>query len=143
MLNIKSIVNYLPYRHPFLFIDRILKIKYGKYVHTIKNISYNDFFFKGHFHNNPVFPGVLIIESIAQAAGLLVYENNKKLKIKELYYLAKIEHAIFKSIVHPGDQLFIKVKLKKKIRNIVKFIGFASVNEKIVCTTKIICAKKK
>ncbi|MCM8819508.1 MAG: UDP-3-O-acyl-N-acetylglucosamine deacetylase [Candidatus Omnitrophica bacterium] len=110
-LNIEEILKILPHRYPFLLVDRIIYLDKGKRGIGIKNVTYNEYFFKGHFVQKPVMPGVLILEAMAQVAGIVIgvcYENEKKLA-----YLASVDTVKFRKIVQPGDQLVIEVDVKK------------------------------
>ncbi|QCI17637.1 3-hydroxyacyl-ACP dehydratase FabZ [Buchnera aphidicola (Acyrthosiphon lactucae)] len=142
VLNIKKILTILPHRYPFLLIDRVLKCEKFKYLQAIKNCTINEPFFQGHFLNEPIFPGVLIVEAMAQAASVLIYESTEKLNINELYYFVGIENTRFKKIVIPGDQMFIEVFLLKANKNILIFKNMALVNDNVVCKSKIVFAKK-
>ncbi|WP_410002856.1 3-hydroxyacyl-ACP dehydratase FabZ [Buchnera aphidicola] len=141
-LNIKKIFKILPHRYPFLLIDRILDFQTFKYLKALKNSTINEYFFQGHFINDPVFPGVLIIESMAQAAGILIYQSTGSLNINKLYYFVGIEKAKFKSNVFPGDQIFIEVNVLESRKNLIKFKVFAVVNNKNVCESVIVFCKK-
>ncbi len=107
--NIKKILKTLPHRYPFLLIDRILDFKISNYLKVLKNCTINEPFFQGHFFKNPIFPGVLIIEAMAQAVAILIHKSTGGLNINKLYYFVGIEHARFKKNVIPGDQIFIEV----------------------------------
>ncbi|QCI24321.1 3-hydroxyacyl-ACP dehydratase FabZ [Buchnera aphidicola (Muscaphis stroyani)] len=137
-ININNIFKILPHRYPFLLIDRVLKFKKFKFLHAIKNCTINEPFLQGHFFQKPIFPGVLIIESMAQAAGILIYKSIGKLDINKLCYFIGIDNARFKKNVIPGDQMFIKVDLLNSTKNINKFKTIVTVNKKIVCVSTII-----
>ncbi|QCI22108.1 3-hydroxyacyl-ACP dehydratase FabZ [Buchnera aphidicola] len=141
-LDIKKILKILPHRYPLLLIDRVIKLKVFKYLTAIKNCTYNEFGFQGHFLNNPIFPGVLIVESMAQAAGILIYESTGKLNINVLYHFVGIDQTRFKKTVTPGDQILIEVFLIKLNKNILQFKTTALVDNHIVCRSRIIFAKK-
>jgi len=141
-LNIKKIFKILPHRYPFLLIDRILNFKKFKYLKAIKNCTINEPYFQGHFSKEPIFPGVLIIESMVQAASVLIYQSTGELKINKLYYFVGIDNARFKEIVIPGDQMIIEVTLLQSKRNLLIFRNIATVNKKVICKSKIIFAKK-
>ena len=110
--DIEGIMKILPHRYPFLLIDKITELEPGKVVHAVKNVSINEPFFQGHFSGQPIMPGVLLIESMAQAGGFLVLNTIPNAESK-LMYISAIESARFKKIVVPGDQLSIKAKLLK------------------------------
>ena len=141
-----KIMEYLPHRYPFLLIDRVLSMELEpeKRLTAVKNISINEPFFTGHFPGNPVFPGVLMIESMAQAAGMLAHlaaetEGRKG----ELYYLVKVDNARFNKIVVPGDQLFLEVVQKRIMRGMGSYHCMASVEGKKVASCEILCAGRK
>jgi len=142
-MDINSILNYLPHRYPFLLIDRIVDYKAGEYLTAYKNITYNENYFVGHFPIRPIMPGVLILEALAQATGILAFKTNGTMPSdNSLYYFVGIDKARFKQPVEPGDQLFLEVKLEKKKGPIWKFITVAKVDGKVVATADIMCAEK-
>ncbi|WP_343192764.1 3-hydroxyacyl-ACP dehydratase FabZ [Buchnera aphidicola (Taiwanaphis decaspermi)] len=141
MKNIKKIKisNYLPHRYPNLMIDKILKIKNNFYIKTIKNISNNDIFLQGHFYSNPIFPGVMIIETMAQSSYLLFSLSNKinlKKKLSSFFFVG-VNFARFKSKVFPGDQLVIKSIIIKKKISFYFFKCIAIVSKKVVCESEL------
>ncbi|QCI24884.1 3-hydroxyacyl-ACP dehydratase FabZ [Buchnera aphidicola (Rhopalosiphum padi)] len=142
ILNIKEILKILPHRYPFLLIDRILDLKIFQYLTALKNCTINEPFFQGHFTKEPIFPGVLIIEAMTQAAAILIFKSIGTLNINKLYYFVGIENTRFKKIVVPGDQMFIKVIFLESKKNFIKFRIFAIVNKKNVCKATIIFCKK-
>ena len=110
MMNVNQIKNYLPHRYPFLLVDRVTEFETGKYLKAIKNVTVNEPFFNGHFPNQPIMPGVLIIEALAQATGLLGFRTMGEEPQKDtLYMLVAVDKARFKQAVVPGDQLEIHV----------------------------------
>ncbi|QCI20965.1 3-hydroxyacyl-ACP dehydratase FabZ [Buchnera aphidicola (Hyperomyzus lactucae)] len=141
-LNIKKIFKILPHRYPFLLIDRVLNFKNFEFLNAIKNCTINEPYFQGHFVKEPIFPGVLIIEAMAQAASILIYKSIGQLHINKLYYFVGIDSTRFKKTVIPGDQIFIQVNIWKFNKHILIFKNTALVNENIVCKSKIIFAKK-
>ena len=142
-LNINEILEYLPHRYPFLLVDRVLDYEPGKRLTAIKNVSVNEPFFPGHFPSRPVFPGVLIMEALAQATGILAFvTNGTKPDGTSLYYFAGIDNARFKQPVEPGDQLTLQVELVKQRRNIWKFNGEALVDGKVVASAELMCAEQ-
>jgi 3-hydroxyacyl-[acyl-carrier-protein] dehydratase len=143
ILDINNIFNILPHRYPFLLIDRIIKIKKGEHLYAIKNITINEPFFKGHFPYKPIFPGVLILESIAQASGFLGLTSLKSVQSNAVYYLVSINNVRFKKIVVPGDQMLIKVIIEKNKGTLTRFRGLAKVNHCVVCTAVITCVVKQ
>ena len=139
------IMQYLPHRFPLLLIDRVisLQLEPEKTLIAIKNIALNEPFFTGHFPGNPVMPGVLIIESMAQAAGMLAHLDAEHAGEKgELYYLVKIDNARFTKIVKPGDQLELQVTQKRLIRGMGLYICEARVERIKVASSQIMCSGK-
>ncbi|WP_343183270.1 3-hydroxyacyl-ACP dehydratase FabZ [Buchnera aphidicola (Neophyllaphis podocarpi)] len=141
-LTFKEILNLLPHRYPFLLVDNIIEIVKYKYIKTIKNVSFNEPFFNGHFPGDPIFPGVLLIESMAQTAGILAITSMPKLERRDLYHLVGIDKARFKNPVFPGDQIIIEVYCKKYKKKIILFKSISKVNKKIICKANIMCMKK-
>ncbi|WP_367670426.1 3-hydroxyacyl-ACP dehydratase FabZ [Sodalis-like secondary symbiont of Drepanosiphum platanoidis] len=141
-LYIQEILKLLPHRFPFLLIDKVLNFKKGKFLIAIKNVSFNEPCFQGHFPGKPIFPGVLILESMAQATGILAFKSTGELKTGELYYFATINKARFKRPVQPGDQMIIKVYFIKERNKIARFKGIVKVNNYIVCEASIMCARR-
>lgn len=142
-MDIHSILKHLPHRYPFLLVDRVLDYKAGEYLTAYKNITYNEQFFVGHFPIRPVMPGVLILEALAQATGILAFKTNGTLPTdKSLYYFVGIDKARFKQPVEPGDQLVLEVKLDKKKGPMWKFSAVAKVDGKLVASAELMCAEK-
>ncbi|MCE1242792.1 3-hydroxyacyl-ACP dehydratase FabZ [Oryzomicrobium sp.] len=140
-MDIKAVMEHLPHRYPFLMIDRILAIEPGKTVHALKNVSINEPMFQGHFPGNPVFPGVLIVEALAQAAGVLAFTSTgDKPNEKTVYYLAGVDKTRFKKPVVPGDQLHLHVTVDKVKAGIGRFKAVAQVDGQTVCETELLCA---
>ncbi len=137
-----EILTILPHRFPFLLIDRVLDYEEGKSIQAIKNISLNESYFLGHFPQNPIVPGVLIIESIAQAVGILAYKT-RALEKGSLFYLAAIDNARFKKIVKPGDQMIINISVIKEKKNVIKAKGLVFVDNILACEADVICMKEK
>ena len=143
-LDFEQIMALLPHRYPFLMIDRVVDYSITeehKTLRAIKNITFNEPFFQGHFPGKPILPGVLILEAMAQATGILAFTMVGKPNDGELYYFAAIDHARFKRPVVPGDQLVLDVEYFKEKRGIASFSGVASVDGKVVCTADLMCAK--
>ena len=132
-----DIQNYLPHRYPFLLIDKILDFKKHDCLKAQKNVSNNEPFFQGHFPGHPVFPGVLILEAMAQATALLDFKSNEREKDSLLYYFVGIDKARFKKPVVPGDIMIIDVKLNQSKRDVHKFTASCMVDENIVCTAEL------
>jgi len=140
-LDIHGILKQLPHRYPLLLIDRITSCIAGESVSALKNVTINEPFFTGHFPQRPVMPGVLIIEAMAQATGILAFITAGKLpEDNMLYYFAGIDNARFKKPVEPGDQLIIEAKLVKQRRNIWKFSGTATVDGELAASADLMCA---
>lgn len=142
-LFIEDILDFLPHRFPFLLVDRVLDFKKGHFLKALKNVSVNEHFFQGHFPRKPIFPGVLILEAMAQATGILAFKSIGKLQIGELYYFAGIKEARFKHPVIPGDQMILEVIVEKTRRGITRFKGIASVENKVVCEATMMCARSR
>lgn len=141
-MDIQLIQEYLPHRYPFLLIDRVLHCEPGKSIIAIKNVTANEPFFMGHFPGNPIMPGVLILEALAQASGILA---NKTTETKEgyLYLFTGVDNTRFKRVVAPGDQLRLEVNFVRARQDFWKFTGTAYVGEHVVCTTDMTSARRK
>jgi UDP-3-O-[3-hydroxymyristoyl] N-acetylglucosamine deacetylase/3-hydroxyacyl-[acyl-carrier-protein] dehydratase len=139
IFDIESLMNILPHRYPFLLIDRILGLDPGKIVHAIKNVTINEPFFQGHFPGQPIFPGVLILESMAQAGGFLVLNSIEKPETKLMYFTG-INKSRFKKTVTPGDQMHLEVSLDKFRLGTCKIIGTAKVNDQIVAEAEMMAS---
>jgi 3-hydroxyacyl-[acyl-carrier-protein] dehydratase len=142
-LDIQEILALLPHRYPMLLIDRVIDFTPGKSLHAIKNVSINEPIFTGHFPNQPIFPGVLILEAMAQATGLLGFKTVENRSENELYLFAAVDNARFKQPVIPGDTLHLHVEFLKERRNIWKFSAEAKVDGKVVCSAEIMCARRE
>jgi 3-hydroxyacyl-[acyl-carrier-protein] dehydratase len=143
-LDIHGIMQQLPHRYPFLLLDRVLECKPGESLTALKNVTINEPFFPGHFPHHPVMPGVLILEAMAQATGLLAFATLGKAPSEdELYYFVGIDKARFRAPVEPGDQLIFKVKLMAQKRNIWKFSGVAEVEGRVAAEAELMCAAQK
>ena len=137
-LAIEKIMEYLPHRYPFLLIDRVESYVPNANIVAIKNVTVNENFFDGHFPDRPIMPGVLILESLAQATGILISLSEDNPKMAGLYYLLGINNARFKKVVLPGDQLTLKVTMERKIKDVYKFSASASVSKYQVATAEIL-----
>ena len=140
-LDIQSIMRQVPHRYPMLLVDRVLECEAGKHVVALKNVTANEPFFPGHFPHRPVMPGVLIIEALAQAAGLLAFKTvgavpNENTK----FYFVAIDNARFRKPVVPGDQLILKVHFRRAFKGIWKFDGVAEVDGKEVASAEMMVA---
>lgn len=142
-MDIHEILEYLPHRYPFLLIDRVVGWEEGKSIHAIKNVSINEPFFPGHFPHHPVFPGVLIVEAMAQAAAILSFKTQgTKPDGKSVYYFAGINDARFKKPVLPGDQLNLHMEILAVKRGLWKFKGEARVDGALVAEAEIMCTMR-
>ncbi|QJC30838.1 3-hydroxyacyl-ACP dehydratase FabZ [Enterobacteriaceae endosymbiont of Macroplea appendiculata] len=141
ILYINEILNILPHRYPFILIDRIIYIDTNKLViHVIKNITINEPYFIGHFPNKPIYPGVLILESMLQTTGILLYKTISNNVIKQkMFYIVSIKNIRFKQKVIPGDQIIIKSYFKYNKKNFFFYDSIAIVNNIIVCIANKIC----
>lgn len=142
-LDIKDIMERLPHRQPMLLVDRVLEMDPGKSIVAIKNVTYNEPFFQGHFAHHPVMPGVLIIEALAQAAALFSFADAGAPNLastKIAYYLVGVDGARFRRPVVPGDQLRMEVTADKLSRSICKYTAVAKVGDQIAAEAKIMCA---
>lgn len=143
-MDIHQIMEHLPHRYPFLLIDRVVDYKVGDYLHGIKNITVNEPCFTGHFPKRPVMPGVLILEALAQATGVLGFKTMGRMPDdKSLYYFVGIDKARFKRPVEPGDVVHLHVKQLKRKRDIWCFDAKAIVDGKVVCAAELMCAHKE
>ncbi len=139
-LDILEILRMLPHRYPFVMIDRVLSVVSEKEVVALKNVTINEPFFQGHFPTKPVMPGVLMLEGMAQAGGMLAFCSEPEHIGKKLLYFAGIDKARFRRPVGPGDQLIYKVEQIKKKRGIMKLAGKAYVDEKLVAEAELLAS---
>ncbi len=140
-MDISEIMQYLPHRYPFLLVDRVISIKPGKNIVAIKNVTINEPFFVGHFPNQPIMPGVMILEALAQASAILSFKSdNFKVNDDSVYYLVGIDNARFKKPVVVGDQLLLHATLMRHIKGFWKFTAQAKVGDEVVTETELICA---
>jgi len=133
----------MPHRYPFLLVDRVIDVTPGKKISVIKNVTINEPFFTGHFPDYPVMPGVLIIESMAQAAGILSILTHGPKKDNELYFFAAINNAKFKRQVIPGDTLTIEVEMMKVLRGVGIYNARVLVDNNVAAIAEITVAKKE
>lgn len=142
-LNINDILRLLPHRYPFLLIDRVLDYKQGEFLRGYKNVTFNEPFFAGHFPQRPIMPGVMILESLAQATGLLAFRTvDRAANNDSLFFLVGIDKARFKRPVEPGDQLMLDVRFVNSKRGIWVFEGEATVDGKLAASAQIMCTER-
>lgn len=143
-MNIDEIKEYLPQRYPFLLVDRVVEIHLNESIIAYKNVTVNEDFFQGHFPDKPIMPGVLIIEALAQAAGVLGFKSQeKKPKDGYLYYFVGADKVRLKRPVVPGDRLMLEARIVTGKRGIYKFDCTASVDGQLVGSAEIMCAERK
>ena len=144
MMDVREIRQYLPHRYPFLLVDRVVELEEGKRIRGYKNISVNEEVFNGHFPEMPIFPGVMIVEALAQVSGILGFKTlGQKPEDGYLYLFAGIDNVRFKRQVVPGDQLVLESEVVSERRGIWKFAGKASVDGELAASADILCAVKK
>lgn len=140
--DIQEILNILPHRYPMLLVDKVVDYQHGQWLHAVKNITFNEPIFTGHFPVRSIFPGVLILEALAQATGLLGYKMvNEKVR-NELYLFAGVDNARFKRPVVPGDVLDLHIRFVKERRGIWKFDCEAKVDDSLACTATLTLARR-
>lgn len=141
--NISEILRLLPHRYPFLLIDRVLDYKEGEYLLGYKNVTFNEPFFNGHFPQRPIMPGVMILEALAQATGLLAFRSAaRNTNNDSLFFLVGIDKARFKRPVEPGDQLLLEARYVNSKRGIWIFQCEAKVGDKLVASAEIMCTER-
>jgi len=129
-MDIEAIMRQLPHRYPFLLVDRVLACEAGQYIHALKNVTFNEPFFPGHFPDRPVMPGVMIIEALAQTAGILAFVTSGIVpNASRRFYFVGIDKARFRKPVEPGDQLLLSAKLERSFKGIWRFSTVAVVGE--------------
>jgi 3-hydroxyacyl-[acyl-carrier-protein] dehydratase len=142
-MDIHEILTLLPHRYPFLMVDRVLAIDTGKSIKALKNVTMNEPFFMGHFPKRPVMPGVLMLEAMAQTAGLLSFHMmGKRPDDNSIFYFAGIDGARFKRPVEPGDQLIMDVSLDRMKSGIYKFKGITRVGDEVACEAELMCTMR-
>ncbi len=140
-LDIEAIMRQLPHRYPFLLVDRVLDCQAGQYVHAIKNVTFNEPFFPGHFPHRPLMPGVMIIEALAQTCGILAFKTVEVVPDSDTrFYFVAIDNARFRKPVEPGDQIHLKASLKRAFKGIWKFDCRAEVDGVVVASAEIMVA---
>ena len=141
-VDVNTIRELIPHRYPFLLVDRVVELDLeGKRIVARKNVTINEPFFQGHFPGQPIMPGVLIIEALAQAGGLLTQLSHQGDTAGRMFYMVKVENARFTRMVVPGDRLDLDVTLKRLIRNMAFYTGVASVNGEQVACADVLCAE--
>lgn len=144
MLDIRAILEHLPHRYPMLLVDRVLELEKGKRIVAVKNVSINEPFFSGHFPYLPVMPGVLQVEALAQAAGILSFQTMGRVSdASTVYYFVGIDSARFKRPVVPGDQLRLEVGIVRISRSIWKYAGKATVDGQVAAEAELMCTLRE
>jgi 3-hydroxyacyl-[acyl-carrier-protein] dehydratase len=143
LMDIHEVMKYLPHRPPFLLVDQVLEMVEGQSIVALKNVTINENFFVGHFPNRPVMPGVLIVEALAQAAGILAYKSTNTLPSDGVLYLfAGIDNARFRRVVEPGDQLRLEIKVLRAKRDMWKLESQALVGGELACSAELLSARR-
>ena len=143
MMDIHAILKQLPHRYPFLLVDKVIELESNTRIRAIKNVTFNEPYFGGHFPGRPVMPGVLILEALAQAAGLLAFDAMGKVPDENnIYYFVGIDGARFKRPVEPGDQLILNVEMLRNKAGIFKFKASATVGTELACEAELTCAMR-
>lgn len=143
-IDIRGILEYLPHRYPFLLLDRVLELEPGRRIVAIKNVTINEPFFVGHFPHIPVMPGVLMIEALAQAAGVLSFETlGRRSDPSSVFYFVGIDGARFKRPVSPGDQLRLEVEILRFAKSMSKFRGVATVDGQVAAEAELMCTLRE
>lgn len=144
--DIHAVLQYLPHRYPFLLVDKIVKVTRGKHLQAIKNVTFNEPCFTGHFPDMPVMPGVLMIEALAQASGILSMMSAEHFVPGEpdqfVHLLASVDKARFRQVVSPGDQLILDVTMLRARMDVYKFACEASVDGEVVCSAEIMTMRR-
>ena len=144
MKDINELFEFLPHRYPFMLVDRVLELTTGESIRGIKNVTFNEDFFNGHFPGHPIMPGVLIVEALAQLSGVLAFETRKRRPADgSVYYLAGTDKTRFKRPVVPGDQLVLESRILADRRRVFKFDCQAYVDDELACTSEIICMERE
>ena len=143
-IDVTQIQDLIPHRYPFLLVDKVLELDVeAKHIVAQKNVSINEPYFQGHFPGRPIMPGVLIIEALAQAGGVMTQLSLGRDAQSKLFYMVKVENARFNKQVVPGDVLILDVKMKRLIRNMGWYYGEAKVNGEVVASAEVMCAGAK
>ena len=139
-IGVEQIAAMLPHRYPFLLVDRVVALEPGQRVSARKNVTFNEPFFQGHFPGTPIMPGVLIIEALAQAGGVLTQLSLGRDAQSKLFYMVKVDNARFSRQVVPGDVLELHVQIKRVIRNMAVYYGEAKVDGQLAACAEVLCA---
>ena len=143
MMNIHAILKQLPHRYPLLLVDKVVELERNARILAVKNVTFNEPFFMGHFPCRPVMPGVLMLEALAQAAGLLAFDAMGQVPDENnIYYFVGIDSARFKRPVEPGDQLLLEASIDRIRGGIWKFKGVARVGDEIACEAELMCTMR-
>ena len=143
MMNIHAILKQLPHRYPFLLVDKVVELERNARILAVKNVTFNEPFFMGHFPGRPVMPGVLMLEALAQAAGLLAFDAMGQVPDENnIYYFVGIDSARFKRPVEPGDQLLLEASIDRIRGGIWKYKGVARVGDEIACEAELMCTMR-
>jgi beta-hydroxyacyl-ACP dehydratase FabZ len=138
MYDIQKIMGFLPHRYPFILVDRVVELESGQRIVALKNVTINEPFFQGHFPGVPIMPGVLIVEAMAQAGGVLYFESIDEEEHGSLIYFMGMDKVKFRQPVVPGDQLILEVKILKQRAKTLKLSGIATVNDKRVAQAELL-----
>lgn len=144
-MNIQEIMSHLPHRYPLLLVDRVVEFKPGESLTAIKNVTFNEPHFQGHFPEFPIMPGVLILEALAQASGVYEFASRKAANESTdfLYLFVSIDKAKFRRQVVPGDQLLLAIEPLSRKRNMAKVAGTATVDGEVVARAELMCAQQE
>lgn len=141
-IGVEQIMQLIPHRYPFLLVDKVLEYTANQSIKAVKNITFNEPQFTGHFPQHPVMPGVMLIEAMAQASGVLTQLSRDKKADDALFYLVKVDKARFTQVVAPGDQVILECSIKKVIKNMTLYQCKASVEGETVAKAELLCAEK-
>lgn len=142
-IDVATIQTLIPHRYPFLLVDKVVELERNARILAVKNVTYNEPFFTGHFPGRPVMPGVLMLEALAQAAGLLAFDAMGQVPDENnIYYFVGIDSARFKRPVEPGDQLLLEASIDRVRAGIWKFKGIARVGDEVACEAELMCTMR-
>lgn len=142
-VDIEKIMQLIPHRYPLLLVDKVLEYVPDESIVALKNVTLNEPHFTGHFPAHPVMPGVMIVEAMAQASGILTQLSRDGASDDAMFYLVKVNNAKFSQVVVPGDQLELHSSVKRHMRNMTQYSCYATVNGKIVAKAELLCAEKR